>query len=252
MSNCNFEKPLKHMNWNNYLLEKKSPVADYAHLGVFKGAVSGIFDLSTIPADTKILEMSTPLKKFKLTYTNISSLNGNKNIEAIILGEIDDERVGVFSTLPNLKYLHISINKQNEIPDLTPLKNLEVLILSSIKKVDNINFLRGLTNLKTLYIHEINNMSDLEPLSSLVNLEELYLDHGKMSGTGQAVKSMEPISKLTNLKYLAFILNVEKKNYDITALCSLKKLQKLYILPRYLENGNKEKLLNELPLLTAL
>lgn len=240
------------MNWDNYLLEQKSPIGYYAHLGVFEGAVGGIFDLSTIPADTKILNMSTPLKKFRLTYTNLSSLNANKNIEAITLGEIDDERVSVFSTLPNLKYLHISVNKQNEIPDLTPLKNLQVLVLSSIKKVKNIDFLRGLTNLKTLYIHEINNLSDLEPLSSLTNLEELFLDHGKMSGTGQSVKSMEPISKLTNLKYLAFILNVEKKNYDITPLLSLKKLQKLRILPRYLNNGNREKLLNELPLITQL
>ena len=46
------------MNWNNYLLEKKAPYGDYAHLGVLEGAVSGIFDLSTIPTDTKILEMS--------------------------------------------------------------------------------------------------------------------------------------------------------------------------------------------------
>lgn len=84
-------------------------------MGVFKGAVGGIFDLSTIPTDTKILDMSTPLKKFKLTYTNISSLNANKNIEAIRLGEIDDERVNVFSTLPNLKYLHVTVNKQNSI-----------------------------------------------------------------------------------------------------------------------------------------
>ena len=240
------------MNWNNYLLEQKSPVATYAHLGVFEGAVRGIFDLSTIPADTKILEMSTPLKKFKLNYTNLSSLSNNPTIEAIRLGEIDDERLDVFSTLPNLKYLQLSTNKQDEIPNLSSLKNLEVLILSGIKKVENINFIKGLTNLKTLYIYEINKMFDLEPLSSLTNLEELFLDHGKMSGTGQAVKSLEPISKLTNLKYLAFILNVEKKNYDITPLLSLKKLQKLHILPRYLENGQREKLLNELPLLKEL
>jgi len=240
------------MNWNNYLLENKSPYGAYAHLGVLEGAVSGIFDLSTLPTDTKILEMSTPLKKFKLNYTNLSSLNGNQNIEAIRLGEIDDKRIAVFSTLPNLKYLHLSINKQTELPNLSILKNLEVLILSGIKKVENINFLKGLSNLKTLYIHEINNLYDLEPLSSLTNLEELFLDHGKMSGTGQAIKSMEPLSKLTNLKYLAFILNVEKRNYDITPLLPLKKLQKLHILPRYLENGQKERLLNELTLLKEL
>lgn len=240
------------MNWNNYLTEQKSPVAGFAHLGVMEGTVSGIFDLSTLPEGTKILEMSTPLKKFKLTYTNLAALKGNSVIEAISLGEMDEERLAVFSTLPNLKYLHISINRQNEIPNLAGLKKLEVLILSGIKKVENINFLQGLTHLKTLYIYELNSLYDLSPLSSLTNLEELYLDHGKMSGTGQAVKSMEPIAKLTNLKYLAFILNVEKKNYDITPLLSLKKLETLHILPRYLDNGQKEKLLHELPLLNSL
>lgn len=240
------------MNWNNYLTEQKSPVGEFAHLGVMAGTVSGIFDLATLPKDTKILELSTPLKKFKLTYTNLAALKDNPTIEAIRLGEMDEERLAVFSTLPNLKYLHISINKQNEIPNLAGLKNLEVLILSGIKKVENINFIQGLTHLKTLYIYELNNLYDLTPLSSLTSLEELYLDHGKMSGTGQAVKSMDPIAGLTNLKYLAFILTVEKKNYDITPLLSLKKLQKLQMLPRYLDNGQKEKILNALPLLKSI
>lgn len=240
------------MNWNNYLTEQKSPVAGFAHLGFMEGSVSGIFDLSTLPEGTKILEMSTPLKKFRLKYTNLAALKGNSVIEAIMLGEMDDERLAVFSTLPNLKYLHISINTQNEIPNLAGLKKLEVLILSGIKKVENISFLQGMTHLKTLYIYGLNNLYDLTPLSSLTNLEELYLDHGKMSGTGQQVKSMEPIAKLTNLKYLVFSLNVEKKNYDITPLLSLKKLETLHILSRYLDNGQKEKLLDELPLLKSL
>ncbi|MCR6639876.1 MAG: hypothetical protein NVV82_13075 [Sporocytophaga sp.] len=240
------------MNWNNYLLENKSPSGHYAHLGVFEGAVKGVFDLSAVLNNTKILEMSTPLKKFKLKYTNLTSLNNHPNIEAIRLGEIDDERLAVFSSLPNLKYLQISTNKQSEIPDLSCLKNLEILILSGIKKVENINFLEGLSNLKTLYIHEINNLYDLTPLSALTNLEELFLDHGKMSGTGQVIKSMEPISRLTNLRYLKLALNVEKNNYDIKPLLSLKKVEKLVMLPRYLENGQREILLKELPLLQEL
>lgn len=240
------------MNWSNYLLEQKGPYGTYAHLGVFEGAVSGIFDLSTIPKDTKILEMSTPLKKFKLAYTNLSSLTNHPNIEAISLGEIDAERVAVFATLPNLKYLQISVNKQAEFPNLSSLKNLEVLVLSGIKQVKNIDFLKGMSNLKTLYIYGLNHLYDLAPLATLTNLEELFLDHGKMSGTGQGVKSMEPISKLAHLKYLAFILNVEKKDYSIQPLLSLKKMQKLVILPRYLQNGQREQLLSELPLLKEL
>lgn len=240
------------MNWNNYLSEKKSPYGTYAHLGVFEGTVSGIFDLATISEDTKILEMSTPLKKFKLTYTNLSSLANHPNIEAIRLGEIDEERVAVFATLPNLKYLQISVNKQEEFPNLSSLKNLEVLVLSGIKQVKNIDFLAGMSNLKTLYVYGLNHLYDLAPLATLTNLEELFLDHGKMSGTGQGVKSMEPISELVHLKYLAFILNVEGKDYSIQPLLSLKKIEQLLILPRYLQNGQREQLLSELPLLKEL
>lgn len=240
------------MNWSNYLSYKKSPSGDYAHLGVLEGEVSGIFNLLELPEGTKVLEMSTPLKKFKKTYANLSSLKNNSNLEAITLGEIDDERLEIFSTLPNLKYLKISVNQQSEIPDLSSLKHLEVLILANIKKVENINFLRGLTNLKTLYIYGISNLYDLTPISFLTNLEELFLDHGNMSGTGKAIKSIKPISRLINLKYLTLALNAENKNYDITPLFQLKKLQKLHILPRYLNNGQKEKLLDELPLLKAI
>ena len=149
---------------------------------------------------------------------------GNTVIEAITLNDIDAERLEVFATLPNLKYLHISVNKQESIQSLSPLKSLEVLILSDIKKVESIDLVENLTSLKTLFIYGVNNLYDLTPLETLTNLKELWLDHGKMSGTGKAVKSMEPLSKLTSLEYLKFILNIENKNYDISPLLSLKNL----------------------------
>lgn len=130
------------MNWNNYMLESKAPYGDYAHLGVLKGSVSGIYDLSKIPNDTTILGLSTPLKKFKINYTNFSALIGNDKIEAITLDYLDKERISIFSALPNLKYLQISINKQEEIPDLSSIESIEVLILANITKVQNIDFLK--------------------------------------------------------------------------------------------------------------
>lgn len=240
------------MNWNKYLLDNKAPCGALAHLGVLDGEVRGIYDLSQFPKGTKILGLSTPVKKSKLKYTNFSSLIGNDQIEAISLNDIDEERLSVFATLPNLKYLQISNNQQTEILDLSCLKSVEVLILASIKKVESIDFIKDMKNLKTLYIYNINNLYDLTPIANLTTLEELSLNHGKMSGTGKAIKGIKPLSELINLLYLRLSLVVENKNYDVTPLVNLKKLQDLHLLPRYLDKGKKELLQKELPLLKEI
>lgn len=237
------------MNWDNYLLEKKAPYGEYAHLGVLKGSVFGIYDLSEVPNDTIVLGLSTPLKKFKINYTNFSALIGNDKIEAITLDYLDQERISVFSTLPNLKYLQISINKQDEIPDLSSLESIEVLILANIKKIQNIDFLKNMKNLKTLYIYEINNLYDLTPISTLTSLEELVIDHGKMSGTGKSIKSISPLKSLTHLKYLRLAVKIEDQSSDLTVLYGLKKLQEVMVLPRYLKNDIWKLLKEQLPLI---
>nr|WP_121271778.1 leucine-rich repeat domain-containing protein [Pedobacter schmidteae] len=240
------------MNWNNYLLEEKAPKGTYAHLGVLEGMVTAPFNLSELPADTRIVSLGTPAKKFKIQYSNLSSLRGNNNIEAISLNDIDEERLAVFATLPNLKCLQISTNQQSEIPNLSCLKSLEVLVLANLKKVENTDFVKGLNNLKTLYIYGINNLYDLAPISGLTSLEELFIEHGKMSGTGKAVKRIEPLSVLTSLKYLHLSVVFEEKTPDLGALHNLKKLQRLTLLPRYLKSGQLETLKKELPLIMNL
>ncbi len=242
-----FNPSQSNMNWENYLSENKSP-SSYAHLGVIEGSIRCPFDLSELSKNAQIIEMHTPLKKFKLKYINHDSLIGHKCIEAIALNDIDEQLVNIFSTLTQLKYLHISNNKQVTIPDLSPLKSLEVLVLSGIKKIVKIDFVSNLNNLKTRYIYGINNLYDLTPLGTLTNLKELNLDHGKMSGTGTAIKSIDPLSKLNKLEYLDLSINTENRNYDISPLLELKKLKRLGVLPRYLKNGQKEMIEEQLPL----
>lgn len=237
------------MNWNNYMLEDKAPSGEYAHLGVLEGSVFGIYDLSKVPDDTKVLGLSTPLKKFKINYTNFSALIGNDKIEAVSLDYLDEERISVFATLPNLKYLEISINKQDEIPALSSLKSIEVLVLANITKIQNIDFVSNMKNLKTLYIYGINNLYDLNPISTLISLEELAIDHGKMSGTGKSVKSISPLKGLSQLKYLRLAVTIEDESKDLKVLYGLKKLQKIRLLPRYLKNGSWELLQEHLPLI---
>lgn len=237
------------MDWNNYLSDEKCPSPPYAHLGVLEGEVWGYYDLSQVPKGTKVLSLSTPLKRTKLSYSNWNALRNNDEIEAIKLGDIDEERIDVLSSLPNLKYLEISCNKQNEFPDLFTLKSLQILLLSNITRVDNIEFLKRLSNLKTLYICDLNHLYYLSPIAELRSLQELFLSNGGMCGVGKPVKSMEPLSRLLELEYLHFGVTVENRNYDISSLLTLKKLKHLYILPRFLNKENEGNLKDMLPLL---
>ncbi|KAF2082260.1 leucine-rich repeat domain-containing protein [Flavobacterium sharifuzzamanii] len=235
------------MNWDNYLLEEKAPCGSIAHLGILEGTVSGIYDLSEINDDAKVLYLSTPVKKSKKNYTNFSSLIGKNNIEAISIDYLDEERISVFSTLPNLKYLQVSSNKQDEIPDLGSLESVEILVLANITRIQSIDFVKNMNNLKTLYIYGINNLYDLTPISQLTNLEELDIEHGKMSGTGKSIKSINPLESLRQLKYLRLALRIEDDSVNLKSLYRLQKLQKIILLPRYMKNKFWEGLIKELP-----
>jgi Leucine-rich repeat (LRR) protein len=235
------------MDWNNYLLEEKSPVANWAHLGTLEGNIRGIYDLSELPKNAKVISLYSPLKKLKLSYQNWDALTGNENIEAISLTDMDEERLCVFATLPNLQYLQIRDNKQEALPNLSCLKALKVLILANLTKVSLLDCVFGMKELKTLYVYGINKLYDLTPLSSLIALQELFLHHGKMSGVGNPVKSMKPLAELLELKYLDFCLRVESKMYDMTPLFGLKKLEYLSLMPRYVEQRQWEQLKSNLP-----
>lgn len=235
------------MNWNNYLIEEKYP-STYPHLGVIEGTVRCPFDISELADNAAIIiDMGTPPKKMKLNYTNYNTLVGNKSIQAISVNDINEERLSVFSTLPNLQYLKISNCKQENLPNLSALKSLKVLLLSGITKHEDISLVSDLKNLETLYIYGFNTLYDLSPLEKLTNLKELWLDHGKMSGTGNPVKSLAPISKLKKLEYLSFILNVENKNYDVSPILNLKELKYVRMLPRYYKKGRDTALKEALP-----
>lgn len=235
------------MNWERYLLDEKSPVSYYAHLGVMEGTrrVENL-DLAALEEDTRIVDLFTPLKKSKKKYVNYESLVGNQMIEGIYLTDLDEERLQIFSTLPNLKYLQISSGKMGDIPNLSCLHSLEVLILANLPQVKDLDFLIGLQNLQTLYIYGMNHLYDLTALATLSNIKELSLNHGRMSGTGKPVKSFEPVGELMRLEYLSLILALENKSRDITPILKLENLRQLHLLPRYTK-GMKETITASFP-----
>lgn len=177
---------------------------------------------------------------------NYESLAGSQMIEGIYLTDLDEERLHIFSTLPNLKYLKISSGKMGDIPNLSCLHSLEVLILANLPQLKDLNFLIGLQNLQTLYIYGMNHLYDLTALTTLSNIKELSLNHGRMSGTGNPVKSFEPVGELMRLEYLSLILALENKSRDITPILKLKNLRQLHLLPRYTK-GMKETIAASFP-----
>ncbi|MDR2466115.1 MAG: leucine-rich repeat domain-containing protein [Prevotellaceae bacterium] len=173
----------------------------------------------------------------------------NTEIEGVYMDYIDNDRLAILSTLPNLKYLQISSSRQEDMPDLSPLKTLDVLVLANMTKLRDIECVKRLSNLKTLLLYGINKLYDLTPLSNLASLQELSIHHGKTSSKGHPVNSMEPLGKLTELKYLEFHLTVEDNNKDISVLFNLKKLQHVGLMEKYHKKGQWELLHQKLPLL---
>lgn len=210
---------IKTINYDNYFhrLDGKLP-----YLGAVKNeiAVSNVLEL---PLDTRIARIMKPFKNFK-------EIINFKRIERIELTQLTEEWVDLLSLLPNLKYLTLSYcKKQTELPDIAKLKSLKALVISSCKQLESLKFLREQKSLTSLCISECKYITDLSPLKHLSsNLEELWLD-GPIGSSPQKVKSIDPIGKLINLKFLLFMLSIQKENKTLHPLLKLRKLNYLMI-----------------------
>ena len=120
----------------------------------------------------------------------------------------------------NLTRLWLS---HNQISDLTPLENLNLIELGLWNnQVSDLMPVENLTNLTTLSL-AYNQVSDLTPLGNLTNLMALWLN-------GNQVIDLTPLSNLTNLTTLQLDGN---QVIDLTPLSNLTNLTALQL------NGNR-------------
>lgn len=240
------------MNWSNYLLENKSPISGFAHLGVLEGTIEE-FDFEKLPKDAKIISISTPLKASKLKYMNWEALIGNESIEAITgVDFLDEERLKIFETLPNLKYLELSFMKQEEIPSLERLKHLEVLIISNLKKAERLDFLANHKSLKTLYIYNLKKFTDFSPIGTLSQLEELALYSDINEKNKKLDAPLAFLEGLENLKFLHILFQPQNKDFNISEILKMKKLEHLCLNDCYLTEENRALIKEKLPNLKEL
>ena len=129
----------------------------------------------------------------------------------------------------NLKKLKLN---ENEISDISPLKNLIKLEYLEIQRnrIVDVNPLKNLTNLKFLKLYN-NLIEDIAPLSNLTNLTGLDLHYNVTVGGNEShkiiSKGITDISALKNLKKLEFLDISANRIEDISILKNFDKIKDL-------------------------
>lgn len=138
----------------------------------------------------------------------------------------------------NLKKLKLN---ENEISDISPLKNLTKLEYLEIQRnrIVDVNPLKNLTNLKFLKLYN-NLIEDIAPLSNLTNLTGLDL-HYNVTVSGDEShkiisKGITDISALKNLKKLEFLDISANRIEDISILKNFDKIKDLDFLGNRVKN----------------
>lgn len=129
----------------------------------------------------------------------------------------------------NLRKLKVN---ENEIADISPLKNLTKLEYLEIQRnrIVDVNPLKNLTNLKFLKLYN-NLIEDVTPLSNLTNLTGLDLHYNVTVGGDEShkiiSKGITDISALKNLKKLEFLDISANRIEDISILKNFDKIKDL-------------------------
>lgn len=127
----------------------------------------------------------------------------NESLEKVIISQTNLSGIKAFEKL-KLKQLSL---QDNEINDITPIKDMETLERLDLdnNKIVNLPNLSKLQRLITLYLRD-NKISDISNLEELKNLEALHLRNNKISD----ISSLE---KLPKLHRLYIDKNENLKNY---------------------------------------
>jgi hypothetical protein len=155
------------------------------------------------------------------------------------------------SQLPNLSHIQFTLPKTAQIPPLKPLDGIRALVLMCNRHQKNLNFVRGMKSLRSLCVSEANSVTELNPIATLTRLQELYYD-GSVGGIGK-VRSLAPLSKLTDLRFAVLLLRSSEEKEPLRHLYNLKKLEYLYLGATFAKDkGQLDSLLKELPRLKKI
>lgn len=120
----------------------------------------------------------TPIEKYKyISDTSLESLGGleyAKNLENLIITELNLDDVQALSGLSNLQILYLGNNNISDLSPLSELRNLNFLNLEYNQFTD-VSLIENLGNLLILDLTGCENIHDFSPITRLINLEFLNL-----------------------------------------------------------------------------
>lgn len=138
--------------------------------------------------------------------------------------ELTDNDIKDISKMKNLEVLSLGNNKISSLTAIKDLKKLKKLNLYT-NNISNINSLKNLTNLTSLSLSD-NDISDISVLENLNKLKVLHME-------GNNISNISALSNLTSLTDLQLGYN---KISDISALKNATKLNCLYLNDNQISN----------------
>jgi retron-type reverse transcriptase len=148
------------------------------------------------------------------------------NLEEVTLHEPNKDQLKKISQLTNVSRLRIAHARPKDIESLSPLINVEELVMEYVSGFSDLSPLRSLKKLKSLHLENLRKVYDFIGLMGIESLRYLRID-GALDWK-QPISNFEFLKGLPNLEVLSFGQVINKTEYPafLPAL-SLKKLKKI-------------------------
>lgn len=177
-----------------------------------------IKDLNDADPSEKSLHIASSAK-------NIASLK-ELHIENLWITGLNQKEFEKIIPLIRVKYLNIYAMPVNDLSLLETLSHVETMDLTWNSKATSLWDFRKNHTLKTLVLHDFSKVQDISQLSAATQLQSLTIGGG--FGKPMKIKSLTPLSSLTDLNYLS-LSNIKVEGGSLQPLAKLKKLKTLIV-----------------------
>ena len=126
-----------------------------------------------------------------------------------------------FAQLTHLENLEFGNGPLTNLEGLSALKKLDSLALFCFRRLEDLHGIEALTNLEFLRIDFCKKIQKIDAVRDLLNLKQLHI-----LNCGD-IESIKPIEKLVNLRDLMISEGTRIRDYDVTPILKLSRLQRL-------------------------
>lgn len=178
--------------------------------------------VDTVPAGSKQVTIATIGSEDTL-WRNVFTF---PNLEELTLHSPSKEQLLAIAELSLLKRLRITHARPKEITFISPLLQLEELVLEYVSGFSDLSPLRSLPKLKSLHVENLRRVADFGGLAGIASLRYLRID-GTLDWK-QPIADFEFLRGLPNLEVLSFGQIICKIPYPaLLPALTLKKLKRL-------------------------